>query len=227
MFMLTLSKPGLKRLGALAVCGVMLAGAVVGANRWMQREPVAAGAPGPAVVSKIETTQDIGAYFAGRGFEVDLATATVDKVKIPRKWDDSFSAFNEVVRQSGADLTKYKGKTVEKWLALCPARSQGEQKAYAVLLVYKSKPVGAYLLARPGGEVTGLQSAAETALPLTEEELAAAAEFGTGIAPAEEAAAPEQAQQVSAAPEVPAEEAAAPEEAAPVAVEDVGAVPVE
>ena len=34
----------------------------------------------------IETTQDIGTYFTGYGFETDLSTAAVDKVKIPKKW---------------------------------------------------------------------------------------------------------------------------------------------
>lgn len=188
MFMLTLSKPGLKKLGTLAVCGVMLAGAVLGVNHLMNRDSVSANAQ--AVSAKIETTQDIGTYFSAKGFEVDLATATVDKVKIPKKWDDSFTAFNEVIKQSGLDLDKYKGKTVEKWLALCPARSQGEEKVYAVLLVYKEKPVGAYLLAKPSGEVTGLEAAAQTAAPLSEEEQQASAEFGqdadAAAAPAED-----------------------------------------
>lgn len=59
----------------------------------------------------IENTQDIGTYFTGYGFEVDLSTAAVDKVKIPKKWDDSFTAFNQVVGESGLTLADYKGKT--------------------------------------------------------------------------------------------------------------------
>ena len=59
--------------------------------------------------------------FTGYGLDVDGASITADKVKIPRKWDDSFSAFNGVVQQSGMDLARYKGKTVEKWTALIPA----------------------------------------------------------------------------------------------------------
>ena len=40
----------------------------------------------PALQCKttIENTQDIGTYFTGYGFEVDLSTAAVDKVKIPK-----------------------------------------------------------------------------------------------------------------------------------------------
>ena len=89
---------------------------------------------------------------------MDGASITADKVKIPRKWDDSFSAFNGVVQQSGMDLARYKGKTVEKWTALIPAASRGDVSSYGVLLVYKKKAVGAYLLEKPSGTVTGLKT---------------------------------------------------------------------
>ena len=98
------------------------------------------------MTATVETTQDIGTYFTGYGFETDLSSAAVDKVKIPKKWDDSFTAFNQVVQESGLDLGSYKGKTVEKWTLLCPQLSTGDEDTYCVLLVYKTKPVGAYLL---------------------------------------------------------------------------------
>ncbi len=95
-----------------------------------------------AAANRIESAQDIQTWFTGYGLDVDGASITADKVKIPRKWDDSFSAFNGVVQQSGMDLARYKGKTVEKWTALCPARSRGDTSSYGVLLVYKKKAVG-------------------------------------------------------------------------------------
>ena len=67
-------------------------------------------------------------------------------MKIPKKWDDSFAAFNQIVQESGLDLADYKGKTVEKWTVLCPQLSTGDHDTYCVLLVYKAKAVGAYLL---------------------------------------------------------------------------------
>ena len=123
-------------------------------------DAVAAAAP---VTATVETTQDIGTYFTGYGFETDLSSAAVDKVKIPKKWDDSFTAFNQVVQESGLDLGSYKGKTVEQWTLLCPQLSTGDEDTYCVLLVYKTKPVGAYLLEKPSGEVSGLVTAANTA----------------------------------------------------------------
>ena len=112
----------------------------------------------------------------GYGLDVDGASITADKVKIPRKWDDSFSAFNGVVQQSGMDLARYKGKTVEKWTALIPAASRGDVSSYGVLLVYKKKAVGAYLLEKPSGTVTGLKDA-QTAMALQEAEQVSGEDF--------------------------------------------------
>ncbi|MDD4850761.1 MAG: DUF4830 domain-containing protein [Gemmiger sp.] len=160
MFLFTISKPGLRQAAALTLCAVCLTGTVAAAVHFAGQS-VSANAT--AEVGTIETTQDIATYFNGYGFEVDLSGAAVDKVKIPKKWDDSFAAFNQVVGESGLDLAGYKGRTVEKWTALCPARSNGEKDCYCVLLVYKAKAVGAYLLEKPSGEVTGLITAAKTA----------------------------------------------------------------
>ena len=154
MFVVTLSKTSLKKLGAgAACCALVVFSAMLG--RFISTRTVAVAAP----VNRIESAQDIQTWFTGYGLEVDGASITADKVKIPRKWDDSFSAFNGVVQQSGMDLARYKGKTVEKWSALLPAASNGETSRYGVLLVYKKKAVGAYLLEKPSGTVLGLQDA--------------------------------------------------------------------
>ena len=158
MFVITLSRTSLKKLGLGAMCcALVVCSALLG--RYISTRTVTAAAS----VNKIESAQDIQTWFTGYGLEVDGASITADKVKIPRKWDDSFSAFNGVVQQSGMDLTRCKGKTVEKWTVLCPARSDGSTDTYCVLLVYKAKPVGAYLLEKPSGEVSGLITAAQTA----------------------------------------------------------------
>ena len=154
MFVITLSRTSLKKLGLGAMCcALVVCSALLG--RYISTRTVTAAAS----VNKIESAQDIQTWFTGYGLEVDGASITADKVKIPRKWDDSFSAFNGVVQQSGMDLTRCKGKTVEKWSALLPAASSGETSRYGVLLVYKKKAVGAYLLEKPSGTVLGLQDA--------------------------------------------------------------------
>lgn len=177
MFLFTVTRPGLRQAGALALCAVCLCGTLAAAVHFAG-DAVTVGAQATAAPG-IASTQDIATYFTGYGFEVDLATAAVDKVKIPKKWDDSFTAFNQIVQESSLDLAAYKGKTVEKWSALCPALSTGEQDTYCVLLVYKAKAVGAYLLQKPSGEVTGLVTAAKASAD------AAAAEVGEQDYPTE------------------------------------------
>ena len=154
MFVVTLSKTNLKKVGlGAACCALVVFSAMLG--RFISTRTVTVAATG----NKIESAQDIQTWFTGYGLDVDGASITADKVKIPRKWDDSFSAFNSVVQQSGMDLARYKGKTVEKWTALLPAASNGETSRYGVLLVYRKKAVGAYLLEKPAGTVMGLQDA--------------------------------------------------------------------
>ena len=171
MFVVTLSKTSLKKLGAgAACCALVVFSAMLG--RFISTRTVAVAAP----VNRIESAQDIQTWFTGYGLEVDGASITADKVKIPRKWDDSFSAFNGVVQQSGMDLARYKGKTVEKWTALIPAASRGDVSSYGVLLVYKKKAVGAYLLEKPSGTVTGLKDA-QTAMALQEAEQVSGEDF--------------------------------------------------
>lgn len=171
MFVVTLNKASLKKFGIGAMCCALVAfSALLG--RYISTRTVSVSAS----VNKIESAQDIQTWFTGYGLDVDGASITADKVKIPRKWDDSFSAFNGVVQQSGMDLTRYKGKTVEKWTALIPAASRGDVSSYGVLLVYRKKAVGAYLLEKPSGVVTGLKDA-QTAMALQEAEQVSGEDF--------------------------------------------------
>ena len=109
---------------------------------------------------------------------------------MPRKWDDNFKAFNEVIKESGLDLSRVKNKKVDKWVVLIPAQSTETQKSYGVVLVYKNEAKGAYILQKPSGEVLPLKAAAPTgaSLALTDEEVAANAGFGAAF-PADDSAA--------------------------------------
>ena len=132
MFVVTLSKTSLKKLGLGAMCCALVVGSAL-LGRFISNRTVAVS----AAVNKIESAQDIQTWFTGYGLDVDDASIAADKVKIPRKWDDSFSAFNGVVQQSGMDLARYKGKTVEKWTALIPAASSGETSRSGVVVGLK------------------------------------------------------------------------------------------
>ncbi len=152
MFMVTVGKQNLRRVVGVALVGAALCGL------WFARQHFIAQEITQEVV-QITTTQDVETYFIGYGISIDTTDLSADRVQVPTTWDDSFIAFNEVVAQSGHELSVVKGETIEKWVAGIPAQSTGESTQYAVLLLKDSNVVGAYLLEKPSGEVTGLDDA--------------------------------------------------------------------
>lgn len=214
MFVMTMNKSGLRKAAAVGVCAIALAAGVIGLrslDSGGKTVDAAAAAPaGPGLTQKITGAQDVQTFLAGYGVEVDATTAQVSTVRIPRKWDDNFKAFHDVVSQSGYDLTKCKNKAVDKWVAPIPAQSNEQTTTYAVVLVYKQEPHGAYLLQKPSGEVLPLTPAAvqQTAALPADSGAEAAAPQDT----AEQAAAPQDTAEQAAAPQDTAEQAAAPQE---------------
>lgn len=218
MFVFTFRKGGLRRLAAVCLCGAAIVGAAAAGIAWNRAQSTPANA---ALTQQITGSQDIASFLAGYGVEVDPTSAEVMAVKVPRKWDESFEAFHAVVQQSGLSLEKCKGKQVDKWTVPVPALCDDAKKTYAVVLVYKNEPKGAYLLEKPSGEVKAL-APAQSSAALTQQEKEAAALFGTSGA-AQSASQP---QTAGAGTEAPASEVAA-EQATDVLAQDAGAWPTE
>ena len=178
MFTCTLRKGGLRRVAVAALCGVLLAGAAVGVGAAHGKFDAVETAAQTGSRQEIAGAEDAVTFLQGCGVEADLSTAQVDTVRVPRKWNDDFTAFNEVIRQSGLDLSRVKNKKVDKWMLLVPSKTTESQKCYAVVLVHKKQACGAYLLQKPSGEVLPLSEAASVGLALTDEEVQANASFG-------------------------------------------------
>ena len=107
MFVVTLNrKSGGKILGAvLAVCFLLAAACTVKRLVFDRRRTVAAVRPS----YEMTTTQQMADYILSKGYTVDLQTARVKEVKIPRKFDAEFENFNDKIKQTdGLSLEKYK-----------------------------------------------------------------------------------------------------------------------
>ena len=220
-------------MAAVGVCALALAAGALGL-RMLDKGGEAvdtAAVPTSALNQKINGAEDVKAFLAGYGLEVDPTTAEVTAVKVPRKWDDSFKAFHEVIQKSGLDLKKCKGKEVDKWVVPIPAQSNETVKTYAVVLVYKNEPKGAYLLEKPSGEVKPLTPAQSTSATVDADADAVlqAAQEAAAQQEAQPAPEPQPSQDTAATPDVPAPDAAAQDAAAAVDITaaDAGAVPVE
>ena len=127
MFVVTLNKASLKKFGIGAMCCALVAfSALLG--RYISTRTVSVSASG----NKIESAQDIQTWFTGYGLDVDGASITADKVKIPRKWDDSFSAFNGVVQQtSGEDYSGDWGERHDEELGASDQAQQTSGEDYS------------------------------------------------------------------------------------------------
>lgn len=214
MMMVTLRKPEWKKFAAVCAGAVLCAAAALAVNAFTGGPAVETGAA-PSV--QVTDLSSLTAYLTGFGLEIDPNSVSVDNVKIPRKWDESFNAFNDVIKEAGLDLKPARGKDTEKWMALVPAKSTESAKTYAVVITYKDEPVGAYFLERPSGEVTALTAPQPDA-------------SSSASSAAETAAVPDSAAATAAVPDSTAAAAAAvPDSAAAeaAAVPDAGAYPTD
>lgn len=60
---------------------------------------------------------------------------------IPYEFNETYTSYNEIQKEQGFDLSKYKGQKVE--LFYC--RESEDSESYAVIIVYKNKVIGASL----------------------------------------------------------------------------------
>ena len=149
MFVITVNRKKITKIALIAVCIVAAGAAGVGVKHFFEKDSAAAAT---AAKTKFATTQDMVDYIAEKGFTADMQTAQVAEVQIPKKFDDSFIAFNEKIKQNdGLSLEKYKGDKVNKWTFDIIGYSEDDTKAVAVLLIRKEKLIGAYILEKPDG----------------------------------------------------------------------------
>ena len=64
---------------------------------------------------KIKTEEDRIGFLAQFGWETSGAPTEQTDVTVPAEFDKIMKSYNEVQKQQGLDLTKYKGKTVTRY----------------------------------------------------------------------------------------------------------------
>ncbi|MDL2215762.1 DUF4830 domain-containing protein [Ruminococcaceae bacterium OttesenSCG-928-N02] len=155
MHVFTVNKKAIQKAALIVCCAVLLVVSVFTIGSVITgRTTQTSGKP-----TTVENTGEMVSYLMGYGLEVDVTTARLENGRIPKKFDESFVAFNEVIIEGGGDLAGYKNKKIEKWSFTIPALSSGDETANAVLIVYKGKVIGSYILMQPSGEVLAITAA--------------------------------------------------------------------
>ena len=109
---------------------------------------------------KIKTAEDRVEFLKQFGWEVAPGEVSSTEVKIPEQFDKIFTAYNEIQRRQGLDLTKYKNKTAVRYTYEITNYEGYDGTVYATLIVYRNKVIGGDICtAELGGKVVGLADA--------------------------------------------------------------------
>lgn len=91
------------------------------------------------------STEEERMRFIGQlGFTAKESPESVGDVLIPEEFDDIYTAYNELQKECGLDLSRYKGVSVKKWTYILTDYPGYEDKdcIRINMLIYKGKIIG-------------------------------------------------------------------------------------
>ena len=91
---------------------------------------------------KVKSAEDAAGFLSQFGWAVDTAPIETKTVTIPAEFDKIFSAYNELQKEQGLDLSKYKRKEVTRYTFSVTNYEGFEGQVYANVLVYRNRVIG-------------------------------------------------------------------------------------
>ena len=109
-------------------------------------------------IKEINDKEDIVSYITSLGYSVNGDIWESREVVIPRVFDKVYTKYNDMQKECGFDLSKYKGKTVSlHTLGISDYDESNQDGVLCDVLVYKKKIIGgAVYTADVGGFMHGL-----------------------------------------------------------------------
>lgn len=109
-------------------------------------EPTMAGTyyseVGAICYDKIKTEEDRIAFLKQFGWEVEPAPVEEVNVTIPTEFDRIFTGYNELQKQQGLDLSKYKRKQAVRYTYKITNYEGYDGTVYANIIVFRNKVIG-------------------------------------------------------------------------------------
>ena len=91
---------------------------------------------------KIKTNEDRVKFLSQFGWQVNQDPIETSEVTIPSSFDRVFASYNEIQKQQGLDLTKYKNKEVMRYTYEITNYQGYEGTVYVTVIVYRNKVIG-------------------------------------------------------------------------------------
>ena len=96
------------------------------------------------------TASDREQFLSQFGWEIEPDPLDARDVIIPAEFDGTLSGYNEMQKEMGFDLEKYKGRRVKKWEYAVTNYPGNIRNVKATLLIYKGRVIG--------GDISGVGS---------------------------------------------------------------------
>ncbi len=91
---------------------------------------------------KVKNDDDVERFLTQFGWQVGAQPHETAEVIIPAEFDKIFTAYNEIQKQQGLNLSGYKRKTVKRYTYVIENYPDYEGTVYANVLVYRNKVIG-------------------------------------------------------------------------------------
>jgi hypothetical protein len=91
---------------------------------------------------KIKSNEDRINFLKQFGWEVEPEALKEQEVLIPKEFDKVFSAYNEIQRRQGLDLSAFKKKSVMRYTYAVTNYPDYEGEVYVNILVYRNTVIG-------------------------------------------------------------------------------------
>ena len=153
--------------GTVKLCSILLLGAVLLTGLILFASPALSAGMTLSEESKysfsgVKTEEDRISFLKQFGWEVKTPAEESTTVTIPAEFDRILLGYNELQRELGLDLTRYKKKTLERYTYEVLNYNGEEGKVYANLFIYRGRVVGGDISsADPEGFVHNLEKPAK------------------------------------------------------------------
>lgn len=91
---------------------------------------------------KVKNAEDAVSFLSQFGWTVNQEPTEVKTVTIPAEFDKVFSAYNELQKEQGLNLTKYRNKEVTRYTFTVTNYEGYDGTVYANVLVYRNRVIG-------------------------------------------------------------------------------------
>ncbi len=92
--------------------------------------------------SNIKSSKDHSEFLSQFGWETESGAIEEIEIQIPKDFDKVMNSYNNIQKNQGLDLSKYKNKKVSRYTYKITNYPQYEGDVYANIIVYKNKVIG-------------------------------------------------------------------------------------